>query len=123
MNDTFAIQQVAVETGLSIHTLRYYEQVGLLSAVERAANGHRRYSQDDIEWLGFLKCLRSTGMPIAEMQKFTELVERGEDSVPGRRQLLEAHRTKVLARLQELQEMLHILEGKISHYQNVENSM
>ncbi len=59
------IQQIAKETNLSRHTLRYYERIGLILDVDRAPNGHRRYSDDDIEWIAFLKQLKATGMPLA----------------------------------------------------------
>ena len=72
----FSIQQVAQKTGLSIHTLRYYEKVGLLAPIQRGKNGHRQYSIEDIIWLEFLVRLRETGMSI---QNTTWKVSKLED--------------------------------------------
>ena len=120
---TFSIQQVAEKTGLSSHTLRYYENMGLVPSVRRAANGHRRYSEGDVEWIKFLLCLRATSMPIADMQTFTEMTFQGDDTVPARRALLEQHRERVLAQIAELQRVLEHVEYKIGYYADVEKTL
>lgn len=86
----FNIQQMAQVTGLSAHTLRYYERAGLmLERVERdEENGYRSYSQEDVVWIEFLKRLRATGMPIREIHRYTELVRQGGQIMPERLQLL-----------------------------------
>ncbi|MBE9080229.1 MerR family transcriptional regulator [Romeria aff. gracilis LEGE 07310] len=115
------IQQVAQETGLSVHTLRYYERCGLIAAVERATNGHRRYSVADIRWIEFLTRLRLTGMPIRQMQQYAMLVRQyPETAYDERRQLLEAHRQTVLEQIQQLQENLVAIDWKIQHYSELE---
>ena len=81
MDKELSIQQVAVVTQLSTHTLRYYERIGLLAPIERASSGHRRYSSQDIAWINFLSRLRTTGMPIREMQQFAELRREGNRTV------------------------------------------
>ena len=95
MTSKFTIQQVASRTGLSIHTLRYYEKIGLLPRIERASNNYRQYSAEDVAWLEFLIRLRETGMSIQEMLDFTNLVRQRPDEVGERRVLLEQHRNKV----------------------------
>lgn len=80
MSEALTIQEVAERTALSPHTLRYYERVGLLEAPDRAASGHRRYGEGDLEWLTLLKRLRATGMPIREMRRYAELVRQGDES-------------------------------------------
>jgi DNA-binding transcriptional MerR regulator len=89
MNKELSIQQVATITGLGIHTLRYYERLGLLAStrIRRLPNGHRRYSEVDLEWIEFVKCLRETAMPIAEMQHFAEITRQGESTVKEQREL------------------------------------
>ena len=89
MKFELTIQQVAAETGVSNHTLRYYERIGLILDVNRAPNGHRRYSPHDIEWITFLKQLKATGMPLAQMQKFAELRRQGNSTAKQRREMLE----------------------------------
>ncbi|RAT99762.1 MerR family transcriptional regulator [Brevibacillus sp. Leaf182] len=67
------IQQAAARTGLSVHTLRYYEKMGLMEPIPRGENGHRSYYAHDLEWIDLIARLRTTGMPIAEMQRFVRL--------------------------------------------------
>ena len=71
------IGQVARLTGVSTHTLRYYEQAGLLRAISRTAAGHRLYAPADLDWLAFVMRLKATGMPIAQMQQFAALRAEG----------------------------------------------
>lgn len=116
------IQQVASATGLGVHTLRYYERNGLIEPIERAPNGHRRYSAQNIAWIEFLTRLRTTGMPIRQMQQFAALVREKPDQVQGRRILLEIHRSAVQKRLAELGQHLAVIDWKIQHYQEMEES-
>jgi DNA-binding transcriptional MerR regulator len=120
MTSKFTIQQVAQTTGLSIHTLRYYEKVGLLAPIQRASNGHRRYSAEDITWLEFLVRLRETGMSIQKVLAFADLVRQRPDEVGERLMLLEEHRERVKKNLQELTQHLQVIEMKIEHYQHLE---
>ncbi|MBD2103762.1 MerR family transcriptional regulator [Leptolyngbya sp. FACHB-261] len=116
------IRQVAALTQLSVHTLRYYERVGLLDPVSRASSGHRRYAQSDIAWLEFLTRLRATGMPIRQMQQFAELRRQGSKTVHERRQLLEVHQQQVKTQLEELSRNLLVIESKIRHYEAIETN-
>jgi DNA-binding transcriptional MerR regulator len=120
MDDGLTIQQVAQRTGLSIHTLRYYEQLGLLFSVHRLPNGHRRYDESDLRWIDLLKCLRASAMPLSEMQRFAEITRQGTSTASERRELLEAHRLRVVAQLQEMQHTLARLDTKIAHLHAVE---
>ena len=120
MSDLLTIQQVADKTGLSAHTLRYYEKIGLIQAVDRAQNGHRRYSPGDVGWLDFLKCLRSTGMPVREVKRYSELFEDGDATLAERRELLETHRARIQADLRELMANLDAINYKIAYYQDLE---
>lgn len=113
------IKQVAEATGLSVHTLRYYERVGLIHPIDRAGNTHRRYSQDDIGWIGFLMKLRATGMSIQDMQRYAELQRQGDITLPERVEMLEALRGKVEARLSELNEHLGLICYKIDFYREI----
>jgi DNA-binding transcriptional MerR regulator len=119
MEEKFTIQQVADHTGLSVHTLRYYERIGLISQVDRASNGHRRYSEYDVGWIGFLMKLRATGMPIAKMQRYADLQRQGAATRYERLALLKAHRSKVKQRIEELGHHLAVIESKIGHYSQI----
>ena len=112
-----AISEVAEATGLSTHTLRYYERAGLmLTPVDRASSTHRRYSDADVNWVAFLTKLRSTGMPIAVVAEYAELVRKGDDTTADRLELLQRHRIAVLAQLDEVTRSLEAIDFKIGLY-------
>ena len=92
--EQLTIQHVAEITGLSVHTLRYYERIGLIHPIERAENTHRRYTMDDIGWIDFLNKLRSMGMSIQEMQTYAELQRQGDASLPERVEMLKGLRSQ-----------------------------
>jgi DNA-binding transcriptional MerR regulator len=119
----YTVSEVSAQTGLSAHTLRWYEQVGLLDPVNRDAAGRRRYSEDDLGRLGFLLKLRSTGMPVRDMIRFVELSRLENDAgVAEKLQILVAHRERVLAQINALQEDLKVIEFKIDIYSGIEAS-
>ncbi|WP_291053814.1 MerR family transcriptional regulator [Herbiconiux sp.] len=116
-----SIAEVAERLGISAHTLRYYEREGLLlRPVGRASSSHRRYTEADLTWLGFLTKLRLTAMPIARIKEYAELVRRdatGEDTEPERLALLRDHRTAVLAQLDQITQSLAAIDFKIASYE------
>jgi DNA-binding transcriptional MerR regulator len=114
------IQDVAKLTGLSPHTLRHYERIGLLEPVGRAPSGHRRYAAADVAWLEFVTRLRTTGMPIRRMRRFAELRRRGDATVTERRALLQAHRRAVEARIRALEADLAAIDARIERYEGME---
>lgn len=116
MSKPLNIGEVAAQLGVSTHTLRYYEQAGLLRPVGRTAAGHRLYSPADLDWLQFVMRLKATGMSIAGMQAFAALRSQGDVSIGARRDMLEAHREAVLARIAELQTSLETITAKIEFY-------
>lgn len=111
----FAIAEVAERAGVTAHTLRYYERAGLL-AVGRDASGYRAYSEDDCARVVFLTRMRSTGMPIRDLQRYVALVEAGEDTVPERLAMMRAHRERVRARIDDLGVALDVIDFKIATY-------
>jgi DNA-binding transcriptional MerR regulator len=110
------IGDVAAQTGLSVHTVRYYERIGLLDRVARDASGRRLFDDDDIGWLILLTKLRRTGMPIADMVRYAELVRGGPATHPQRLELLQRHRDAVAARIADLTDCLTVVDYKISNY-------
>jgi DNA-binding transcriptional MerR regulator len=116
MTGGITIQDAAERTGLSAYTLRYYERIGLLDAPARMPSGHRRYTERDVDWLVFLTRLRATGMPIAGMLRYAELVRSGPHTGPERLALLEAHRAEVAARIAGLTADLELIDYKITTY-------
>lgn len=116
--DHYSISEVAAYTGLSAHTLRWYEQIGLMPQVERSHTGRRRFGNRDLDWLAFVGRLRLTGMPVAAMVRFAELVREGEASFDERREILERTRREVTLRIAELQDTVAVLDAKIDFYRS-----
>jgi DNA-binding transcriptional MerR regulator len=110
------ISQLAAATGISVHTLRYYEKVKLIPLVERNAAGHRRFQKDHVRWLGLLERLRTSGMSIARMREYVRLVQRGDASVARRLALLVQHESEITERIRELKQCLRIVRAKIGLY-------
>ncbi|NBM17169.1 MerR family transcriptional regulator [Streptomyces sp. GC420] len=114
--DHYTISEVVAFTGLSAHTLRWYERIGLMPNIDRSHTGQRRFRNRDLDWLSFVGKLRLTGMPVAGMVRYAELVREGDHTVGERRELLEATRRDVIARIAELHDTLGVLDHKISFY-------
>jgi len=112
-----SIAEAAHRTGVSVHTLRYYERAGLVvTTVDRTASGRRRYQQLDLDWITICTKLRATGMPIRTIRRYAQLVSAGRGNEPERLALMEAHRADVIAKLAEIQENLRLIDHKIDVY-------
>lgn len=114
-----SIKQFSQLTGLSSHTLRYYEKIGLILDVKRDAKGYRFYTQSDVEWLDFLRKMKSTGMSLADMRAFAKLRKGGDDDFQKRLEILHKHYKKVKAELSELNATFNHLVYKIKYYRNL----
>lgn len=113
---TLSVSEAAERVGLSTHTLRWYEQEGLVSPVGRDSAGRRRYTEEDLGWLDLLTKLRRTGMPVRDMRRYAELAREGDHTLAERLRLFQAHRDRVLDRIAELQADLEALDYKIDIY-------
>jgi DNA-binding transcriptional MerR regulator len=111
-----SITEVAERTGLTPHTLRYYERDGLMLEVGRDDSGHRRYSEHDLGWLELITKLRSTGMPVREVRRYAELVRAGDGNEAERLALLRVHRERVRMQLAALAAHLDAIDAKIGYY-------
>jgi DNA-binding transcriptional MerR regulator len=118
MTGSFSPGQAAEQSGFSLDTLRYYERIGLLDDIGRAPSGHRRFREEDLEWLGVLRCLRDTGMPIAQMRRYAELARCGELTMAERLALLVEHDDQVRHRIAALQAERAHLQEKIDWYRS-----
>jgi len=113
------IKEAAERTGLAVHTLRFYERIGLLQAIPHATSGHHRFREQDLGWIRLLICLRKTGMPLRSLQTFALLQREGDPSGEKRRSLLEEHRRDVLVRQEEILAHLAIVEKKIEIFEQL----
>ena len=116
---TYTPGEVADKTGFTLDTLRYYERIGLLDDIARTSGGRRMFTDDDISWLGILRCLRDTGMPIATMRRYADL-SRDEQTVAERVGLLEEHDLEVGRRIAELQAQREHIRAKIRYYRSLD---
>ena len=112
----YTIQDVSRKTGLSAHTLRYYEKEGLISGVERSQGGFRQYTDEDLEALGLICCLKNTGMSLQEIARFVELTHEGDHTLCERVELLREHRDNVIARIAEMQKYLDKVTWKLNFF-------
>ena len=118
---TLSIKQAAIVSNVSVHTLRYYERIGLLPPIARDANGLRRYSERDLGAVNILLRLRDTGMSIQGMKQFASLLTQGDDGIPERLLLLEQHEKAVREKIRELESNLELIAAKIEIYKKHKN--
>jgi DNA-binding transcriptional MerR regulator len=115
-----SIGQVAERTGLSVHTLRFYEREGILAQpVRRAAGGRRVYTEDDVDWLTVCTILRGAGMPLPDVRRYTELVQAGDGNESERLDLLRRHEQRIHTQRQQLDRCLDLIKFKIGVYEDV----
>jgi len=112
----YSIGEFSRLTNLGIHTLRYYEREGLLTPKRNSSN-RRRYLDKDLAWIDFIKRLKSTGMPIKEIQRYAKLRAEGDSTLYERLNILIEHRKALHEQISQLQEHMTQLDGKIEFYQ------
>ena len=112
----YTIKEVCERTGLSAHTLRFYEKEGLLTDISRTSGGIRSYSDDDMESLGLICCLKNTGMPLAEIARFIRLTREGEHTLKERCEILREHREHIIAHMEETQKNLDMVTWKLNFF-------
>src|ERR1041384_131045 len=111
------IAEVSEQYGLSSDTLRYYERVGLIPPVNRNESGIRDYNELDLRRVDFIKCMRSAGLPIEVLIEYVALVQKGDQTIEARKEILIEQRNLLAARMNEMQKTLDILDHKIEVYE------
>ena len=114
----YSPREAADRSGFSLDTLRYYEKIGLLEDIARSSGGKRVFTDDDIAWLGILRCLRDTGMPIARMLRYARLARGGDETMAERLDLLEEHDRAIDERIAELRAQQQHIRDKIRWYRS-----
>ena len=110
------IGELAAISGLSAHTIRYYERIGLMPPASRNGSGHRSYDPQALVWIEFLGRLKTAGMPVRDLSRYAKLRQLGAVSEAERRALLATHRDVVRAHVAELMTCLNVLDAKIAGY-------
>ncbi|HRX60552.1 MAG TPA: MerR family transcriptional regulator [Candidatus Competibacter sp.] len=118
-SNVISIGELSRLSGVSPHTLRFYEAEGILKPAGRAANGHRRYRREDILWLEFVLRLKLTGMPLAEIKQYAVLRAQGEETLQLRLAMLKLHRERLVTKIEELSTCARALDDKIHTYRQM----
>jgi DNA-binding transcriptional MerR regulator len=112
------IAEVSEQYSISADTLRYYERVGLIPPVHRSNSGIRDYNELDLRRVDFIKCLRKAGLPIEVLIEYMGLVQKGDQTIEARKEILKKQRDLLATRMEEMQKTLDILDHKIEVYEN-----
>ena len=111
------IGEASEKTGVSVDTLRYYEKVGLVPAIQRDEHGVRDYTEANLRWVEFVKCMRHAGLPIEALTTYVSLVRAGDETVETRKAILEEQRGLLAERIKEMQRTMLYLDYKIRVYE------
>jgi MerR family transcriptional regulator, aldehyde-responsive regulator len=112
------IAEVSGHFSISSDTLRYYERIGLIPAVNRNESGIRDYKEEDLKRVEFIKCMRSAGLPIETLIEYMALVQQGDKTIDARKEILKEQRNLLVGRMEEMQKTLELLNYKINLYEN-----
>ncbi|MCC9294720.1 MerR family transcriptional regulator [Clostridium sp. MT-14] len=111
------ITEVSKKFDLSQDTLRYYERIGLIPRVNRNKSGIRDYTEEDCNWVGFIKCMRNAGLPIEALIKYVDMFQQGDETIEARKKLLIEQRKQLVMRIEDMQKTLERLDYKIARYE------
>lgn len=116
------ISKVAERVGISTYTLRYYEKEGLLPEIKRNEKGIRVYDESDIAWIDLIKCLKETGMQIADIHAIVELSLKGDETIPTRKEIFKKHKQQIQRQIEELNTYMKKIDHKIQWYEEKDSS-
>lgn len=111
------ITEVSKKYALSADTLRYYERIGLVPPIHRTSGGIRDYTDEDCNWVGFIKCMRGAGLPIEVLIDYVALFAQGDSTIDARKDLLTEQRRLLAERIADMQATLERLDKKIKSYE------
>lgn len=114
---TYKISEVAKILGVSVHTLRYWDKIGLLNFIERDKNGNRVFKRDDFILLDTILCLKATGMHLRDIKHYVELCQKGISSVPERLEIMEGQKDEIEKQIEDLKDELFVAEQKVKYYE------
>lgn len=115
----YTMKQVCELTGMTYQGLKFYCNEGLVPNVKRGENNHRLFDERDVAWIKSLLHLRDCGMGIKEMKEYTRLCLLGRESIPERKNILEARKASILRHMDELMETLRYIDEKQQFYDEV----
>lgn len=111
------ISEVSRKLDISPDTLRYYERIGLIPSVKRTEGGIRNYTEEDCNWVEFIKCMRNAGLPIEVLIEYVALFQQGDSTIKARKELFLEQRKQLVERMKAMQKTLERLDYKIARYE------
>ena len=111
------ITEVSRKYNLTADTLRYYERIGLIPPVNRNNSGVRYFTEEDCNWVKFIKCMRGAGLSIEVLIEYVKMFQEGNSTVKARKELLIEQRNQLADRIREMKETLDRLDKKIDGYE------
>ncbi|MBQ9447077.1 MAG: MerR family transcriptional regulator [Victivallales bacterium] len=115
----YTVKEMAEKMGLTTYAVRYYDNAGLIPYVERSNGNIRLFSDYNLAWLKIVHCLRSTGLPVADVRRYIEMCREGDSTIPERAALIFAQEKKLKAQLEELHHQMEVLEYKKHYYEEL----
>lgn len=112
----YKIKEISELTGLSAHTIRYYEKEGILPPINRDKNGIRFFSEDNLFWIDLVTCLKNTRLPVSEIKKIVQLSQMGDSTISDRKEILENYKSNIELQIKELIKSKKKIEKKIAFY-------
>ena len=119
MEKYYSMKEVTQITGLSEYTLRFYEKQQLIINIKRDSNNYRLYSDFDIQWIQFLTKVKSTNMPLKDIQKYAELMAKGNSTLAEREEMLLKHKQRIAEQISTLSDILIQIDNKLLRYQRI----
>jgi len=113
----YSIGQVSLKTGLTTHTLRYYEKEGLLPFIHKTSSGLRLFSDNDLGWLSMIRCLKETGMPLKEIKQYIDWFREGDATLPQRLEMFKRQKKNVEEQIGKMQLYLQRIDYKTRLYE------
>ena len=115
----YTIKEVAEKMDISEHTLRFWAKSGFFPFVKRNQNNIRQFSDNDLEWVKIVKCLRSVGTENKAIKRYIDLCIVGDSTIEERYKIILDTKEKALLQMDELKKQLAILEYKENFYKNL----
>lgn len=115
----YSAKEAAEITGLSTATLRYYEKEKLLPPIARTTQKYRQYSDEDIEWIKMIQCLRGANVPIHSIKKYVSFLRQGSGTIPQRYEMVLDYKKDIESQMSDLKNALALTQSKLMFYQEI----
>lgn len=115
----YTIKEVAKKMDISEHTLRFWAKSGFFPFIKRNKNNIRLFSDNDLDWVRIVKCLRAVGTENKAIKRYIDLCIKGDSTIPERYEIIQATKLKAEQQMLELQQQMDLLNYKEKYYQNL----